>query len=90
MVNKIEESQDEFNAGKFRGTVFQINYVAKEEVRCRPLTSRISKIGTRNSKTVGRLVAGQSIRESLSANKRLNEFINYELSMQQDSASANS
>lgn len=30
LLGKIEQSQDEFNAGKYRGAVFQMNYVAKE------------------------------------------------------------
>ena len=30
LLNRIEESQDEFNAGKFRGAVFQMNFAAKE------------------------------------------------------------
>lgn len=32
LLEKIESNQDEFNAGKFRGAVFQMNFIAKENI----------------------------------------------------------
>jgi len=30
LLVKLEDNLDEFNAGKFRGAVFQMNFIAKE------------------------------------------------------------
>ncbi len=30
LLETIKESQEEFNSGKFRGAVFQMNFIAKE------------------------------------------------------------
>jgi len=89
LLGRIEESQDEFNAGKFRGAVFQMNYVAKES---RGKKSRLRGIGSeRNfastgdgttlkmSQNLGRKFAGLSIVESLAQNQRLSESVNQEL-----------
>ena len=40
LLGQIEQSQDEFNAGKYRGAVFQMNYVAKETLTTRQVTMR--------------------------------------------------
>ena len=76
-------SQGEFNAGKFRGAVFQMNFVAKESIMSRPKTLRRSNMVSFNpnhaSSNLGRLLAGQSIQEALANNKRLHESVNKEL-----------
>ena len=33
LLNLIEKHQQDFNAGKFRGAVFQMNYISKETLR---------------------------------------------------------
>ena len=33
LLEKIEENQEEFNAGKYRGAVFQMNFIAMENIR---------------------------------------------------------
>ena len=30
LLPKIEKDQDEYNAGKFRGAIFQMNFIARE------------------------------------------------------------
>ena len=88
LLGKIEECQDEFNAGKFRGAVFQMNFVAKEQMVGRPMTVRRSSTKNRpsdgivrSSTNLGRMLAGSAILESLSNNKRLQESVNNELTM---------
>ena len=35
LLERIEANQEEFNAGKFRGAVFQMNFIAKENLKVR-------------------------------------------------------
>ena len=35
LLDKIEANQEEFNAGKFRGAVFQMNFIARESLKMR-------------------------------------------------------
>lgn len=43
LLERIELNQYEFNAGKFRGAVFQMNYIAKENLK-RRITRSASSI----------------------------------------------
>lgn len=83
LLGQIEQSQDEFNAGKYRGAVFQMNYVAKETLTTRQVTMRSRQNSNvrvnQSSMNLGRFLAGQSIMDSLANNKKLHDSVNQEL-----------
>ena len=101
LLERIEANQEEFNAGKFRGAVFQMNFIAKENLKVRlnqtfgqnndrlsmkqSLERRASQARDgHGSVTLGRLWAGQSIREALTVNQSLNQSVNSALLNQTD------
>ena len=41
LLPKIEKDQDEYNAGKFRGAIFQMNFIARETRKLAIKSNRI-------------------------------------------------